>query len=58
MSQLGDSEEGAYNELDFVVPKFRWPEERFAQLRDAMDRVISALVTLSASFRQTASDLP
>lgn len=42
MSRLSDSEVDAYNELDFVVPKFRWPEERFAQLREAIDRVISA----------------
>jgi|GEM_PF-4501712 hypothetical protein len=43
MAQSSDSEVDAYNEMDFVVPKFRLPEERFAQLREAMDRVTSAI---------------
>jgi hypothetical protein len=57
MAQLSDSEVDAYNELDFVVPKFRLSEKRFAQLREAMDRVISAIFAYFTSFRQTASDL-
>lgn len=42
MAQLSDSEIEAYNELGLVVPKFRLSAERLAQLKDALDRVISA----------------
>lgn len=42
MARLSESEVEAYETLGFVVPEFRLSADRLAQLKDALDRVISA----------------
>jgi ectoine hydroxylase-related dioxygenase (phytanoyl-CoA dioxygenase family) len=42
MTKLSPQEIEQYHTAGFVVPKFRLPAQRVAQLRDALDRVIRA----------------
>ncbi|QXD25104.1 phytanoyl-CoA dioxygenase family protein [Opitutia bacterium ISCC 51] len=42
MVRLSECEVEAYNKLGFVVPEFRLSADRLAQLKQALDRVISA----------------
>ena len=42
MAKLSESELEAYKMQGFVVPEFRLSATQLAQLKDALDRVISA----------------